>query len=506
LKKLFYILIFFYSCQIFAQDSTQSSVVKNNFSSFTPIIKLKYPEFSISAGYYLVKNANDGSVTSQHELGLRYLFGKGFEIDTSKAIYWIKKAVEKKLPSACFNYGIMLLNKVGVEWDPFAAYNNFLIAAEGGMPEAQVLLGLYYLDNLIVNRNLNKAVEWVNKAVKLKYKPAEEILAQIKANEGRFIDLSGTVSKSQIEQNAKNDPKKDFAFEWYNSENDSLNKALENVGENDLIKKPYSQLKRFLNVKKSDFLESKGDTTSAKLLQEGIKWGNPEAILINGLSLEKGTFNKKDLILAASNYFRAYRLGIDRAANQLLKLTSEQSFIDLLTKSMDKGDLEAIYVWSAIIALNYNNKFTEDQSIEFLNKSAEKGHIQSMVELGLCYYNGRGVKQDRDKALLLWNKAAAYDCEDARTRIVFNNILNNDKNSSLKEDYEYIVKANENGSLLALTALGYCYEKGIIVKENKSEADKLYRNAARRGSEIAMNSLRRLYDGIRPESEEYKIY
>lgn len=506
MKKLLYILIFVLSSHVFAQDSTQSSVLKNNFNSFTPIIKLRYPEFSISAGYYLVKNANEGNVASQHELGLRYLFGKGFEIDTAKAVYWIRRAVDKKLPSACFNYGIMLINKVGVDWNPFDAYRNFLIAAEGGMPEAQLIMGLYYLDNLIVSRNLNKAVEWLDKAIKLKYKPAEEILAQIKANEGRFIDLSGTVSKTQIDENKPNTPARDISFEWYNTENDSLNRALENVKENDLVKKPYKELKKFLNVKKNDLLEASADTTSEKLMQQSIKWGNPEAILINGLSLEKGTLKKKDLILAASNYFRAYRLGIDRAANLLLKMTSEQSFIDLLTKAMDKGDLEAIYVWSAIIALNYNNKFTEDQSIEFLLKSSEKGHKQSLVELGLCYYNGRGVKQDREKALSIWKKAAEFDFEDARTRIAFNNILMADKNSSLREDYDYIVKGCENGSLLAQIALGYCYEKGIVVKENKAEADKYYRDAARRGSEVAMNSLRRLYDNIRPDAEEFKIY
>jgi TPR repeat protein len=489
-----------------AQDSVKSSVIKQNFTSFTPLIRLKYPEFTIAAGYFLVKNANEGDPSSQHELGLRYLFGKGFELDTAKAVYWIKKAVDKKFPSACFNYGIMLLNEAGVKWDPFAAYRNFLIAAEKGMPEAQLIIGLFYLDNLIINRNLDKAVEWINKAVKLKYKPAEEVLSQIKENEGRFLDLSGIISKPQIEEKKKDAEEKDFAFEWSSNENDSLNQSIENVKEDEMLKKSYSDLKKFLNVKKNDILESRGDTTSTKLLQQGIKWGNPEAVLLSGLSSEKGTLNQKDLIAAASNYFRAYRLGINRAANMLLKLTTDQKFMELLNKSMERGDLEAIYVWSAITALNYNNKFTEEQSVEFLKKASERGHLQATVELGLCYYNGRGVKQDRGAAIELWNKAAAANCEDARTLIAFNNILNNDQNASLKNDYEYIVKAYENGSLLAQTALGYCYEKGIVVKQNKSEANKHYRNAVRRGSEIAMNSLRRLYDEMRPEGDEYKVY
>lgn len=505
MKRLLIITIFLLSITVAAQDTTRTSIIKKNFSSFTPIIKLKYPDFSIAAGYYLVKNANEGNPTSQHELGLRYLFGKGFEVDTAKAVYWIKKAVDAKLPAACYNYGIMLINEAGVKWNPFDAYKNFLIAADKNMPEAQLLVGLFYLDNLIVSKDLNKAVAWISRAVKLKYKPAEEVLAEVKENEGRFIDLSGIAANTQPGEKKNNTEEIGPAFEFTTTGEDSL-KAVENFDEKDLLKKPYTGLKKVLGVTKSDFLENKGDTTSAHLLQQAIKWGNPESVILNGMSFEKGTLNKKDLIYAASNYFRAYRLGIDRAANMILKLSSEQTFIDQLTKSMDKGDLEAVYVWSAIIALNYNNKFSESQSIEFLKKASDKGHIQSTVELGLCYYNGRGVAQDRTMALALWNKASEAGCEDAKTRIAFHNILNIDKQAATVDDFNYLMKASDNGSLLALTAVGYCYEKGIFVKENKAEANKLYRNAVKRGSEVAMNSLKRLYDELRPAEEEFKIY
>ena len=506
MKKTLITAVILFCSIIYAQDSTRSLVVKNNFSSFTPIIKIKYPEFSISAGYYLVKSANEGNASSEHELALRYLFGKGFEVDTAKAVYWIKKAVAQKLPAACFNYGIMLLNQAGVEWNPFEAYKNFLIAADKGMPEAEMLVGLFYLDNLIINKDINKAVEWIGKAAKAKYKPAEEVLAEVKTNEGRFIDLSAVTALPAVEKDVKEETGKDISFEWAKNNKDTITASIEDVREDDLLKKPYHTLKQFFNVKKSDFLEAKGDTTSAKLIQQAIKWGNPEAIMLNGLSYEKGISYKKDLIFAASNYFRAYRLGINRAANLLLKLASENSFIDNLTKMMDKGDLEAVYVWSAIIALNYNTRFTEEQSIEFLKKASEKGHIQSMVELGLCYYNGRGVAQDREKALELWQKAADLGCEDARERIAFNSILTDSDKPAVKDNYEYLLKAYNNGSLLAETAIAYCYEKGIVVKENKAEANKIYRDAVKRGSEVAANSLKRMYDALRPGSDEYKIY
>lgn len=506
MKKIIILSVILFQIALFAQDTVKTSVLKKNFTTYKPIIKFKYPDFSIAEGYYLVKSANEGIPSSQHELALRYLFGKGFEIDTAKGVFWIKKAVEKKLPAACFNYGIMLLNEAGVKWDPFEAYKYFLIAAEKEMPEAQLIVGLFNLDNLIVNRDINKAVDWIGKAARRNYKPAQEVLLQIRENEGRFIDLSGAITASLPEDKKEDLSDKELTFELAPSESDSSIKAIENSNEKDVLNKPYGELKRVLGVKKSEFLENRGDTTSSRLVQQAIKWGNPEAIILNGMSYEKGTFNKKDLIYAASNYFRAYRLGVDRAANLILKLTGEQAFIDILNRNMEKGDLEAVYVWSAIIALNYNGKFTEAQSIDFLKKASDRGHIQSLIELGLCYYNGRGVAQDRNTALDYWSKAANLGSEDASIRIAFNNILNSQKSNSVYEDYKFLLGAYENGSLMAEIALGFCYEKGIVVKQNKSEANKFYRNAVKRGSEVAMNSLKRLYDEIRPDSEEFKVY
>ena len=67
------------------------------------------------------------------------------------------------------------------------------------------------------------------------------------------------------------------------------------------------------------------------------------------------------------------------------------------------------------------------------------------------------------------------------------------------------VAANQ-GSVLAQAALAYCYENGIGVDKRKSMAARLYRQAAYRGNENAYNSLKRMYDEIRPDDEEFEIY
>ena len=37
-----------------------------------------------------------------------------------------------------------------------------------------------------------------------------------------------------------------------------------------------------------------------------------------------------------------------------------------------------------------------------------------LLHLGKCYYNGRGVEKDVDKAVSLWRKAAENGLEDAQ--------------------------------------------------------------------------------------------
>ena len=131
--------------------------------------------YQIQKQFNLIRDANSGNALAQHELGLRYLLGEdGMTADTTKGAYWVGKAAEQNLTAACFNYGILLINGWGVDWNPFEAYNYFLKAAEDGMPEAQHLIGILYTDNLIVKKDYFEAYKWVKKASDKNYMPAVE--------------------------------------------------------------------------------------------------------------------------------------------------------------------------------------------------------------------------------------------------------------------------------------------------------------------------------------------
>lgn len=53
------------------------------------------------------------------------------------------------------------------------------------------------------------------------------------------------------------------------------------------------------------------------------------------------------------------------------------------------------------------------QAVKWYLRSAEQGHIEAQVQLGICYANGLGVDKDENKAYYWWQKAAEQGHESA---------------------------------------------------------------------------------------------
>ena len=79
---------------------------------------------------------------------------------------------------------------------------------------------------------------------------------------------------------------------------------------------------------------------------------------------------------------------------------------DCVTKSETENPIQ--YFQDGMHFLNSHGSKKEDQKKAFLcfRQSALGGYSWGEVWLGILYYNGWGVKQDRNKALAWWRKAA----------------------------------------------------------------------------------------------------
>lgn len=485
-----------------AQDTTRSQVFRDDLPRRQQIIKAKYPSYTLIAGYILTSDANRGDPFAQHELGIRYLMGSGFPKDTVKAIYWIRKAVDQNLPAARFNYGILLYNGIGVPWNPFEAYSNFKAASDASLPESQFALGLLYTDNLAVTRDYGKAYKLFKISANAKYEPAKNALEQMLKS--GFIppnDSTYTPLVNKKEETAQVlDPNWDLDhYNFEKEENDTSAAFIK-----DIFGKRKKELKKYLNLEKFD--STKIDTSASGLLVYAAKSGSPEALLLVARNFEKGISVKKDIAKAASYYLRANRLGSFKAGEALYKLVQDEKFVNALKAKVNQGDSDAMYSWAAITALGYSNEIANQQALDFLKKAVDKKHVPSMIELGLLYMNGTMVEKSREKAVSYWQMAKELGSTEAEIRIAFANILERTDNSDLTDEINILQKLSGEGSVFAQTALAYCYEKGIGVAEDKAVAVRMYRTASQRGNQSAYNSLKRIYDEIRPEEDIFKIF
>jgi len=171
-----------------AQDTTKSLAFRNNKPDRTrPYFYRPDLAYQIWQQFRLTREANTGDPLAQHELGLRYLMGESVAADTAYAVYWIKKAADQNLTSAKYNYAILLINGMGVEWNPFVAFKYFKSAAENGMVQAQYIVGVLYTDNLTVKRDWNQSYYWIKKSAEGEYEPAVDIIAQLEPRISRTV-------------------------------------------------------------------------------------------------------------------------------------------------------------------------------------------------------------------------------------------------------------------------------------------------------------------------------
>jgi len=477
-----------------AQGDNESIVFKNTKKRpGFPTLVQSDATLQIWETFLVVRKAHAGEPLAQHELGLRYLLGRGFEADTANGAYWIRKAAEQNLIPARFNMGILQFHGWGVSWSPFDACRNFLYCAEKEMAAARFIMGLVYTENLIVPRDMRRAYHWLTQAADSGYTPAKRALAEIEKY--RAIENVGSSQKDLVFLGFDEDTTS------HNAELSLLNEALRGAGPTVLnaLGIPHT---RDANLDSSGF---------AAILRSA-EAGNPEALEVIGRTYERGIIVGGDPVMAALYYIRAIRLDSRRGAELLWNLIQQENFFLLLKSRAARGESDAQSVWAVLRVLGYDMVMrqqsaylTQGQALDLLQKPAERGHVQANIELGLLYYAGEWVPEDRELAIRYWKEAARAGSREAELRVAITTLRSTSDSVRQHRAIAIIGEAASQGALLAQVALGYCYETGTGVAKNIAEAVRLYRDGARRGSRGAFQALRRMHDDIRPDLPEYRL-
>lgn len=122
-------------------------------------------------------------------------------------------------------------------------------------------------------------------------------------------------------------------------------------------------------------------------------------------------------------------------------------------------------------------------------QAAEKGHANSMYNLGKMYNHGRGVTRNYAEAVRWYLQAAEKGQADA---MVYLGVMYNHGRGVARNDAEafrWFRQAAEKGQVDAMVYLAKMYNHGQGVARNDAEAVRWYRQAAEKGRADAMTEL-----------------
>lgn len=494
-----------------SQDADKSLALKKNRPQKKHVLFYQ-PDLSyqIQRRFNLIKDANSGNPLAEHELGLRYLLGEdGLPADTFQGAYWIAKAAKKNLTAACYNYGILLLNGWGVEWNPFEAFDFFFKAANDGMPQAQYLLGILYTDNLIVKRNYNEAFNWLSKSARSDYIPAKEILKELEkyihGNYSNSNKESKSVDDLNQNSNSKNSLSSQLGLVFIDFE--ALKDTVRDINDKHLIQDLFNEsnlkLADTLGLTNVDSSLSKINFNRISVLEKFADSGNPEALTILGRLNQIGLFFEKDLINAAEYYILASQLNYPKAKILLLKIIDQDFIQQIHSEIKNNHSPSAMFVFYGLWSLGLYSSFLNEEANEYLVKASKLNHIPSIIELGNNYITKKSSVENSIIGIDLWKSAETKGSLQAKIRIAAVNILKESIIEPIETSIKTLNEAAEMGSVLAQITLAFCYENGIGLPKSKSEAAKLYRLAAQRGNNSGYIELKRLYDEIRPNEKRF---
>jgi hypothetical protein len=158
-----------------------------------------------------------------------------------------------------------------------------------------------------------------------------------------------------------------------------------------------------------------------------------------------------------------------------------------------------------LFTLGLFNQISKEEADRFLKDAARLNHLPSIIELANNYYNGKSKNGNVSTGLDMWKQAALSGSLQAKIRLAAANVFDAISVESIDKSIQTLKEASKLGSVLAQISLAYCYENGIGVSVNKSEAVKYYRLTAQRGNEFGYEELKRIYDDIRPNETRFNL-
>lgn len=156
-------------------------------------------------------------------------------------------------------------------------------------------------------------------------------------------------------------------------------------------------------------------------------------------------------------------------------------------KAADKGSALGLTLYGECCYFGFGVRENAYRAVEYLQMALEEAPIpRAQNLLGFCYWLGKGVPADNEKAEELFRKAAEAGNNVAMFRL---GCMYRDTYDYVSEALGWFEKAGEAGFSYAYTCIGEIYRDGEIVSRNYAKAYDYFKKAADDGEYEAQNYL-----------------
>ena len=154
--------------------------------------------------------------------------------------------------------------------------------------------------------------------------------------------------------------------------------------------------------------------------------------------------------------------------------TEDASALAMIQKRVDKGDAEAIrFLGHKYYRGEYGLKKDVPQAIELWTEAAELGSLDAHYHLGLRYYTGDVVEEDKRRGIRHWQQAAMKGHVESRYNLGFVDYESGNYQLAVQH---WLISA-KMGNEDSLNAIMKRFKEGHATKEQYAEALLGYRDA-----------------------------
>lgn len=399
------------------------------------------------------------SSDSAYELGVIYLYNEKFR-DMEQANYYLDLAISEDNHRAMSEKGYVLLEYLSPEQqDPQEAKRLFEKAMELGNDYAPYRLGQAYERGEFGDQGEPDYAKILS-------------LYELAAERGSVygMDMAGHYYRLNYVNEDEGNPAK--AIEYFN-------RAIDRNSN-------YSRVELALCYEAGYGVE-KDYSKAFELFSQAAESGYAYASLKMGYYLEDSLAGEEDYAAAFDCFKKASEAGHPEGTYNMGRYyrysvgipENPELAIKYFEEAAEKGDMQAKIELALIYEQAYGGvEFDAQKAMDYMTEAAEYGYPYAQYKAGYYHYYGL-IESDIPKGLEWFNKAYDQGYPYAALMLGDYYLYNHGEEGEYDKAFDYYKFAESKDCISE--GLGVCFEYGLGVEENNTEAFKYYNLAAERG-------------------------